>query len=61
MSIEMENPVTPLEKADALANLVQQMWLAHQVKDDQMFKTVHEKASKIGFDLVEALQESEAG
>ena len=33
MSIKMDNTVTPLEKADALANYVEQMYLANATHD----------------------------
>lgn len=38
MSIEMEDLKTPLEKADCLSNLLEQMALAHTVKDEEMFQ-----------------------
>jgi len=55
MSIEMENPITPLEKADALGNLVQQMYLAHSMGDDHHFRKVHSKASSLCHDLTNML------
>jgi len=61
MSIEMENPETLLEKVDALTNLVEQMLLAHRMRDEQKFNEAHDKAAQIGFEVLEALQESEAG
>lgn len=60
MSIEMENPQTLIEKADALSNFVEQMFLAHQVRDDAQFKRAHTQASRLGFQLVQALQENES-
>jgi hypothetical protein len=50
MSIEINNPKTLLEKVDAAANLVEQMFLAHMVKDEKMFSEAHNKASKLLFD-----------
>jgi len=57
MSIELENPQTTLEKADAAANFVQQMMLAHMVGDAAKFKEVHKKASDLLFDVVQELDE----
>lgn len=59
MGIEMKNPQTPLEKADALTNLVAQMHLAHMVRDEAHFKRAHAEASRIGFELVQVLAENE--
>lgn len=61
MSIEMDNPETLLEKVDALTNLVEQMLLAHRMRDEQRFNEAHDKAAQIGFEVIEALQKSEAG
>jgi hypothetical protein len=60
MSIEMENPKTTLEKADAAANLVEQMWLAHQVKDEKKFIESHHKASKLLFEVTRELEDQES-
>lgn len=57
MSIEMENPKTALEKADALTNLIQQMAIAHRMKDESKFNEVYKRAGEIGFDLVHMLEE----
>lgn len=57
MSIEMDNPTTALEKADAAWNLVEQMHLAHTVRDEARFKEAHEKAGKLLSELVEMLDE----
>lgn len=59
MSINMKNPKTPLEKADALANLIAQMFLAHQLKDERHFTIAHNKASDMAFELTNALEELE--
>jgi hypothetical protein len=57
MSIEMENPQSLIEMADALTNLVQQMHLAHNIGDEQTFMQAHSRASELGFRLVQGLQE----
>jgi len=59
MSIKMENTATPLEKADALANYVEQMYLANATHDQQHFRIVYAKASKLAFDLCRALEKME--
>lgn len=56
----MGNTETALEKADALTNLVEQMFLAHQIHDETMFRQAHDKAGEIGFDLVQMLSEAES-
>ena len=57
MSIEMDNPKTLLEKVDAAANLVEQMQLAHMMKDESRFKQAKEKASTLLFDAVQMIKE----
>jgi hypothetical protein len=57
MSIEMKNPQTKIEKADAAANWVEQMFLAHSIKDEDMFKNAHEQAGKLLFNLTRDLEE----
>jgi hypothetical protein len=59
MSIEMENPVTILEKVDTLTNLVEQMLMAHRMRDEQRFNDLHERASKIGYELLTAMNEAQ--
>lgn len=59
MSIEMKNPKTPLEKADAASNLIEQMFLAHTIRDEKKFADVHMRAGKIMFDLCRQLEEME--
>jgi hypothetical protein len=59
MSIEIENPTTLLEKADALTNLIEQMYLAHRTHNEPMFEKAHKKAGEIGFDLVVELSEDD--
>ena len=51
----MENPKTPLEKADAVANLVEQMAMSHRIGDRKHFEKVHQQASRLLFELVEQL------
>lgn len=59
MSIEMGNPKTLLEKIDAASNLVEQMFLAHMMKDEAKFKEVHKKAGELLFDAVRMADEAE--
>lgn len=59
MSIEMENPETTLEMVDALTNLVEQMFLAHQIKDERMFKIAYERAAELGFTLLDKMVKQE--
>jgi len=59
MSIEMENPQTLLEKVDAAANLVQQMYLAHMIKDEAKFKDAHQQATKLLGDAIEMIDEDD--
>ena len=56
MSIEMDNPKSLLEKIDAAANLVQQMYLAHIIRDETKFKDVHAQATTL---LAEATEMAE--
>ncbi len=57
MSIELENPKTAYEKADALTNLIEQMVIAHKIKDETRFNFAQRKARNIGFELVQMLEE----
>lgn len=57
MSIEMENPKTLMEKIDAAANLVEQMNMAHMIKDEAHFKKCHQKAGQFLFDAMRKLEE----
>lgn len=57
MSIEMDNPETVLEKIDAAANLVEQMYLAHMIRDEERFKESHKKAADLLFEAVQMLDE----
>lgn len=45
-----------LEKVDLLTNLIEQMFLAHQIGDDKKMWTSHEEASKLGFDISNFIQ-----
>lgn len=56
MSIEMNNPKTPLEKIDAAANLVEQMFLAHSIRDEKKFKEAHFKAGDLLFKAMRQLE-----
>lgn len=60
MSIEMKNPKTPLEKADAAANLVGQMMMFEKIGDHVQFRRVHERAAEILYELTEQLVELES-
>lgn len=57
MSIEMKNTKKVVEKIDAAANLVQQMNLAHMLRDEAHFKEAHKKASQFLFDALRQLEE----
>lgn len=59
MSIEMDNPKTLLEKVDAAANLVEQMYLAHTMKDDKTFSEAHKKAGALLFEATQMIDEDE--
>lgn len=59
MLINMDNPTTALEKVDAAANLVEQMHLAHMMKDEKKFKEAHQRAGALLRDAVEMLDEQE--
>ena len=51
MSINLTNPKTPLELADAIGNLIEQMALAHTVKDEYRFTKARKKAAELCFEL----------
>ena len=62
----MQIKIEKIEKAeellgsvDSLANFVEQMFLAHQMHDEQMFKFAHDSAAKIGFEITQKIQELE--
>jgi len=55
MSINLENPKTTLEKADAAANFVAQMYLAHGMKDEATFKKAYDRASTLLSDVIDEL------
>jgi hypothetical protein len=57
MSINLKNPKTLLEKLDAAANLVEQMYLAHKVGDENRFKQAHDACSQLLFDAAQMAEE----
>jgi hypothetical protein len=57
MSIEMEHPATIMEKVDAAANYVEQMYLAHKMKDEKRFEDCHKAAGELLFDATRLLEE----
>jgi hypothetical protein len=59
MSSEMNNPKTLLEKVDAAANYVEQMQLAHMLKDEAKFKEAHKKAGDLLLDAIQMIDENE--
>jgi hypothetical protein len=59
MSIEMDNPKTALEKIDAAANLVEQMYLSHMIHDEKTFKEAHRKAGDLLFGAMRQLEEEQ--
>lgn len=56
MSIEIENPKTVAEKIDAAANLIEQMFLANKIGDQEHFSKVHKKAGQLLFDANRQLE-----
>lgn len=57
MGIEMDNPQTVPEKLDAAGNLVEQMMLAHNTKDEGHFRKVHARAGELLFQAQRQLEE----
>jgi hypothetical protein len=57
MSIETEFPATIMEKVDAAANYVEQMYLAHKLKDEKRFEDCHKEAAELLFDAIKLLDE----
>lgn len=55
MSIEMDNPQTPLEKVDAAANYVEQMYLSSKIGDIKTFEVAHTKAASLLADVTDEL------
>lgn len=51
----MDNPKTALEYVDASANLVEQMYLAHMIHDENQFKEAHTKVSEFLFEALNLL------
>jgi len=61
MSIELENPKSPLAKIDAAANFVQQMFLSHQIGDNRTFEKAHKKAGDLLFKAQRQLEQHGEG
>ncbi|HYF69107.1 MAG TPA: hypothetical protein VD884_13280 [Ohtaekwangia sp.] len=59
MSIEMENPQTIAEKIDAAANLVEQMYLSHMIRDEKKFRESHKQAGDLLFAAMRQLEDTE--
>lgn len=58
MSIEMDNPITPLEKVDAAHNLVAQIILCLRMKDYKRAEDQAERASELLFEAKLGMEES---
>ena len=52
MSIEIEDPKTLMEKIDAVANFIEQMFLAKMARQDGMFVESHKKASRLMHEII---------
>lgn len=59
MSIEMENPATVYEKIDAAANLIEQMFMSHRIKDEAHFLKSHARAGQLLFEAMRQIDEEE--
>jgi hypothetical protein len=59
MSIKIEDAKTPLERADALGNLIEQLALAKQMKDDKHFNDTLGQAREHSFELVQMFEGGE--
>lgn len=57
MSFEIENQKTVVEMVDAASNVVEQMYMAHMIKDEDHFKRCHQKAGSLLFEALQKLQE----
>ncbi len=57
MSINTDNPQGMMEKMDAVGNMIEQMFLAHQIKDETKFREAHRKASQWVFEINMEIQE----
>jgi len=57
MSIEIEDPKTVYEKIDAASNLIEQMQLAHQIKDESQFKYAYKKAGDLLFAAMRQMEQ----
>ena len=58
MGIKVKDAQSAVEKADAIANLIEQMHMAHRLKDEETFKKAHKRASDYAFQLVRFLEEN---
>ena len=59
MSIELDNPQTPLEMVDAAANFVAQMRLAHMVRDEATFTEAADRADTLLAEATRLLDEAD--
>lgn len=57
MSIELEDPKSPLELADAIGNLIEQIRLASMMNDKQHMAKAIDRAAELSFVLVDKLQD----
>lgn len=57
----MKNPKTAVGKIDAAANLVEQMNMAHMIKDENHFKKVHRQAADLLFKALRQLENDGEG
>lgn len=57
MSIEIDHPQTLLEKVDAAANLVEQMYLAAMIGDKPHLQKTHSQVAKILSDVIDQIGE----
>lgn len=53
----MDNPQTPLELADAIGNLIDQIRLAVMIRDWVHVDKASDRASALNFELVQKLSE----
>lgn len=60
MSINLENPQSAYEKVDAATNFVEQMFLSHQIKDEETFKKAHKRAGDLLFAAMRQMEMTES-
>jgi hypothetical protein len=53
----MKKPKTVKEKIDAAANLVEQMFLSHSIRDENHFRKCHKEAGELLFQVMRQLDE----